>query len=117
MSEEVDETAVHATHCCERCGCKYGDDDCPVVLGKVEGIERSACDYCFDEAPIDMVLPCPECGTRHIDAPEPERGWDNPPHRSHLCHECGCIWRPADVPTNGVAAVQTRGKHDTFPPT
>lgn len=78
-------------------------------------------------APIDMVLHCPACGAQHIDAPESPgeytlRGydplgavalaWTNPPHRSHLCHGCGHIWRPADVPTNGVAAVKTRGKND-----
>ncbi|PTT41475.1 hypothetical protein DBR23_05880, partial [Acidovorax sp. HMWF018] len=71
-------------------------------------------------APIDMVLFCPACGTQHIDASEPpvefEPGaaqWNNPPHRSHLCHGCGHIWRPADVPTNGVKAVKTTGKADS----
>ena len=72
--------------------------------------------------PIDMVLHCPKCGVQHIDAPDRtqakrgDRGWeewDNPPHRSHLCHGCGHIWRPADVPTNGVAAVKTAGKADS----
>lgn len=74
-------------------------------------------------APIDMVLHCPKCGMQHIDAPESDLGpsvdgsgdmplWSNPPHRSHLCHKCGYIWRPADVPTNGVAAVKTKGKQD-----
>jgi len=24
---------VHTSHCCVRHGCKYGDEDCPVVLG------------------------------------------------------------------------------------
>jgi len=82
--------------------------------------------------PIDMVLHCPACGLQHIDAPEDERiepiyegpdvadevvvGWDNPPHRSHLCHGCGHIWRPADVPTNGVAAIKTRGNADSEKP-
>lgn len=74
------------------------------------------------EGPIDMVLHCPACGMQHIDAPDKaqaKRGeygweeWDNPPHRSHLCHHCGHIWRPADVPTNGVAAVKTKGKEDS----
>jgi hypothetical protein len=77
-------------------------------------------------APIDMVLYCPNCGMQHIDADESETlsidgtpyltarlGWDNPPHRSHLCHGCGHIWRPADVPTNGVAGVKTKGKADS----
>ncbi len=74
--------------------------------------------------PIDMVLHCPACGLQHIDAPEPELGpsvdgsgdmpiWSNPPHRSHLCHGCGHIWRPADVPTNGVASVKTMGRADS----
>jgi hypothetical protein len=90
------------------------------------------------QAPIDMILHCPKCGLQHVDAPEepeccgklvvgaeymgsremiccgePERDeWDNPPHRSHLCHRCGHIWRPADVPTNGVAAIKTKGRAD-----
>lgn len=63
--------------------------------------------------PIDMVLRCPACTLQHIDAPS--EGWDNPPHRSHLCDGCGFIWRPADVATNGVAAVKTRGKGDSAP--
>lgn len=49
----VDDTEVHATHCCHRCGCKYGDEDCPVVLGGVVGISRSECDYCCDDTDID----------------------------------------------------------------
>lgn len=62
--------------------------------------------------PIPMILFCPNCGTRHIDAPIAE-GWANPPHRSHLCAHCGTVWRPADVPTTGVACIQTFGKKDT----
>lgn len=66
--------------------------------------------------PIDMLLWCPACHTQHVDEPdERTEGWVNPPHRSHLCHHCGTIWRPADVPTNGVAAISTRGKADTWP--
>lgn len=86
--------------------------------------------------PIDMVLHCPKCGMQHIDYEEPPPPgidswddprvrtitphldhWTNPPHRSHLCRRseggCGHIWRPADVPTNGVAAIYTRGKNDS----
>ncbi|CAJ8845363.1 gp03 [Burkholderia pseudomallei] len=74
-------------------------------------------------APIDMLLFCPKCGVQHVDAPEKASeghpvlyadAWTNSPHRSHLCHACGTIWRPADVPTNGVVAIQTRGKADTW---
>lgn len=88
--------------------------------------------------PIDMVLHCPACGLQHIDKDNTEdlrieaaetgrdregdkeldrwledNEWTNPPHRSHLCSGCGHIWRPADVPTNGVKAVSTTGKADS----
>jgi hypothetical protein len=69
---------------------------------------------------IDMIMYCPNCGKQHVDSAEahkdesPECAWANPPHRSHLCHNCGCIWRPADVATNGVAEIKTEGKADTW---
>lgn len=66
-----------------------------------------------DDTAIDMVLHCPVCGLQHIDAPEPANGWTNPPHKSHLCHGCKHIWRPADVPTNGVETIKTRGDKDS----
>src|SRR4026207_2104657 len=60
-----------------------------------------------------MILHCPECGVQHIDAPDERTpDWDNPPHRSHLCHACGWIWRPADVATDGVTDTKTHGKAD-----
>ena len=88
--------------------------------------------------PIDMILHCPNCGKQHIDEAkpctmgmecgsagvcyaaamgEPNRcdAWANEPHRSHLCHGCGYIWRPADVATNGVKAIKTRGMDDHGP--
>jgi hypothetical protein len=40
--------------------------------------------------------------------------WTNPPHKSHLCHGCGCIWRPCDQPTEGVATIETSGKADNW---
>lgn len=65
--------------------------------------------------PIDMLLFCPRCHTQHIDAPDHRSAdWINPPHRSHLCHECGTIWRPADVATNGVVRLETIGKADNW---
>jgi hypothetical protein len=68
-----------------------------------------------ESAPIDMILFCPSCGAKHVDEPEPASGWANPPHKSHLCHGCGTIWRPASVPTNGVASITTHGRADTWP--
>jgi hypothetical protein len=66
--------------------------------------------------PLPMLLFCPSCGHQHVDAPEPENDWTNPPHRSHRCSTCGCIWRPADFPTTGIAAIRTKGKVDTWVP-
>jgi hypothetical protein len=66
--------------------------------------------------PIPMLLFCPKCGHQHVDAPDPAKGWDNPPHRSHLCDNCGVIWRPADVLTTGVAGIDTFGKLDGWSP-
>lgn len=65
--------------------------------------------------PIPMILFCPYCGLQHIDAPEPDKGWTNPPHKSHLCHDCGHVWRPADVATTGVESLTTVGEKDTLP--
>ena len=37
---------VHKTHCCIQHGCKYGDDDCPVVLGIIK--QEYVCEDCTD---------------------------------------------------------------------
>lgn len=87
--------------------------------------------------PIPMVLHCPNCKAQHIDRPESDEEWnsklrahhadlspesylaimvrwENPPHKSHLCHNCKTVWRPADLPTTGVAEIRTRGSRDTW---
>lgn len=57
---------------------------------------------------VDMVLFCPKCGMQHIDAPDERTpDWKNPPHKSHLCHGCGTIWRPSDTCTNGVTCTES----------
>lgn len=38
---------VHQTHCCIIHGCKYGDEDCPVVSGEIK--QAYPCEYCSDE--------------------------------------------------------------------
>jgi hypothetical protein len=111
-------------------------DDCRIAAARLRRL-HSEVERLKSHAPvahpIDMVLHCPACGLQHVDAPmtdsqyterlhesswwecggdKPGR-WTNPPHRSHLCHGCGHIWRPADVPTNGVQAVKTKGKADS----
>lgn len=73
--------------------------------------------------PIPMILICPGCAHQHVDAPDkyakkqPDgtfTHWTNPPHKSHLCHNCKTVWRPADVPTTGVLTIKTRGANDTM---
>jgi hypothetical protein len=87
---------------------------------------RSLCQYSEAEpTPVDMILHCPRCHMQHIDCPEPAPAnvtiegvepWNNPPHKSHFCVPymggCGFIWRPANVPTNGVASMNPRGRYD-----
>lgn len=49
--------------------------------------------------PIPMLLACPSCHAPHLD----EGIWATRPHRTHQCQLCGHEWRPALVPTVGVA--------------
>jgi rubrerythrin len=82
--------------------------------------------------PVDLLLYCPKCGEQHIDEARPDvcetcgfdipgckcgtfTAWLNPPHKSHRCEECNHVWRPADVPTNGVRELKTKGSRDGDP--
>lgn len=138
-AEKARDPAVVPASCAE-CG-KKSTPGCMWALYCVECIEQKVMPYLAgvpaESAPIDMVLHCPNCGKQHIDEadapitvleavlranplamPAPAR-WTNPPHRSHQCHYCKgadgmpFVWRPADVLTNGVSAVKTRGKADS----
>ena len=51
-----------------------------------------------EPAPIPMLLWCPECHTRHVDAGT----FAFKPHHTHACQQCGMVWRPAIVATVGV---------------
>lgn len=54
LSQPVDQTGVHATHCCPRHGCKYGygmheeELECPVSQGTVPPLypENNGCERC-----------------------------------------------------------------------
>ncbi len=37
--------SVHDAHCCPNHGCKYGDKDCPVMLGVEQGFQEG-CEDC-----------------------------------------------------------------------
>ncbi|HYC55854.1 MAG TPA: hypothetical protein VEL28_13045 [Candidatus Binatia bacterium] len=95
--------------------CRY-----PYPIGTVDVLEKGFLVTVFGESsphavarvPIPMLLFCPRCGLQHVDGPQPEKNWTNPPHRSHECQGCGYIWRPSDVCTDGVLAIATKGKAD-----
>lgn len=45
---------VHTTHCCVRCGCKYGQNEiCPVALGQDNG--NPNCQFCAED--LDTTTP------------------------------------------------------------
>jgi hypothetical protein len=97
------------------------------AASKHGAMEREKALFAMVIKPIDLVLSCPACGEKHVDAPDHEHyggmttgeghvpRWENPPHRSHKCHACNYIWRPSDFPTNGVASIQTKGQNDSQP--
>ena len=43
---------THQSHCCVKHGCKYGDEDCPVVLKLIK--QSYPCEYCHNEG-IEIV--------------------------------------------------------------
>lgn len=50
-------------------------------------------------ARVPLELKCPQCDMIHVDQDE----WAHEiPHRTHLCHGCGNLWRPYPVGTVGV---------------
>ena len=53
-------------------------------------------------ASIPMLLDCPQCNQIHIDLGE----WATRLHKTHLCSGCLHEWRPANVATVGVAALE-----------
>lgn len=61
--------------------------------------EKAALENAFTKlSPIPMILTCPLCCARHIDAGE----FATKPHHTHSCQSCGFTWRPAVIPTVGV---------------
>lgn len=66
---------------------------------------------CTEDAPIPMLLWCPECGARHLDEGE----FSTHPHHTHACQECGMVWRPAVVCTSGVRFLPGFRNEDAVP--
>lgn len=45
---------AHSTHCCAIHGCKYGDDDCPIVSGEIN--QKYECQDCGEEFGSQFVI-------------------------------------------------------------
>ncbi len=63
------------SHCCTEHGCKYSDDECPVVLGICEGVR---CEYCGleEEGYYDHPSPDTEDPEKYI-PPDQREAWRN----------------------------------------
>lgn len=64
-------------------------------LNRIQG-EQQKNDKCREAIP--MLLWCPECKQRHVDAGE----FVTKLHHTHACQFCGHVWRPAVIATVGV---------------
>lgn len=69
---------------------------CPVCLACLRLHAFSAPNA--PKPPIPMILLCPACGERHVDAGD----FATRPHHTHACQACGFVWRPSIVATVGV---------------
>lgn len=66
------------------------------VRADLDAARKTLADTLAD--PIPMLLFCPWCRARHVDA----NVFATKPHHTHACQTCGGVWRPAVVPTVGV---------------
>ena len=51
--EREENNGVHEAHCCKEHGCKYGDDECPVVLGLSQ--QRYPCEECDEKVQKNVI--------------------------------------------------------------
>lgn len=103
----------------------------------LDGFENGFAAGAAGGEPVPMLLFCPRCFEQHVDDAMPDvcelcglslaehpavgtvpsacfvfTAWLNPPHKSHRCNSCNHVWRPADVPTEGVQAINSKGERD-----
>lgn len=94
---------------CPRCGFQHVDEPEPQCdfIATLEGNKRCVKAKGHDISGKDNDAIVHSIQERHS-------RWTNPPHKSHLCANCGLKWRPADVETVGVEFTETRGERDTW---
>lgn len=59
---------AHDTHCCDRHGCKYGDEDCPIVKGERKQLYN--CEQCEEEIEEAVIHVDPKILHRLLEALE-----------------------------------------------
>ncbi len=97
---------VHTSHCCERHGCKYGNDDCPVVLGThKQQFDCEECDYhrckiCGSGRGCGCSLTSP-LDTKRLDFFEENQGWFRYSSHPSMCgtYPCWIVWTPKEGTT------------------
>jgi hypothetical protein len=113
--KELEQIAFGTCAQCKVAGQLFGVGYCAHChIGHLESRVKAQAQVIDEERkrPIDMLLFCPRCQKQHVDAPEPDKGWDNPPHATHTCKFCGLNWRPSNAITNGVAQIPAQeAKH------
>lgn len=50
----VKNVGTHVTHCCLKHGCKYNEDECPVVSGARQ--QEYSCEYCTSSATLEAKI-------------------------------------------------------------
>lgn len=100
-----DDDAVYAEQVCHTEGATVNYNDAELICALRNNLPMIIAALAEPDEPIDMLLFCPRCQKKHVDAPEPATGWTNPPHATHTCKFCGLNWRPSNALTNGVAAI------------
>lgn len=76
-------------------GVRTDDEVIARFAEQIEAWQRSAAGA---TTPIPMILNCPQCTGRHVDAGV----FATKAHHTHACQSCGFCWRPSIVPTVGV---------------
>lgn len=84
------EMETHATHCCKLHGCKYSEEDCPVVNEVVA--QTCLCEICVDEGRTLEGVHASKVARTSI----PEENWSE--HEKNCCALHGCEFRKEDCP-------------------
>lgn len=120
---DKDNVGVHQSHCCVKHGCKYDDENCPVVTGKVQ--QKYLCESCSDEGVKSVeqllgvmagVVPvCPDCGSPVKHEGGADFGIEVMDHGEGKFSVIGTIWSAPNAPRI-TASNQSSGSWAVYTP-